>query len=118
MISMKKQLEGKKDIWGKYAFVCDKSETDQYRRFCKTNDVEIREAFAALKDKKLYPAGDFDNAGRFYAAPKLQPFFSCRSPSARYPYSEMQACRTLKLVRRIAYINQLKTSGDILVVIC
>jgi len=118
MISMKKQLASKKDIGRKYAFVCDKVGTEQFKNFCKTNEVEIREAFTSLKNRSINPSGEFDKAGRFYAAPKLQPFFTCRPPSTRYPYSELQACRTLKLVRKIAYINQLKTSCDILAVIC
>ncbi|MDD3040767.1 hypothetical protein [Bacteroides sp.] len=56
----------------------------------------VRE-YQDLRDRKTNPEGTFDKQGRFYLAE-----YSCcqniRSPSRRFPYSEMKHGRTLKHV--------------------
>ena len=63
----------------------------------------INEVFQQLKERDIHPAGNFDNAGRFYPADHLYNFVShLRSPSRSWPYSYMQGCRTKKFVRHVA----------------
>ena len=47
------------------------------------------------QDRKTHPAGNFDNAGRFYLAPSLSCCSGIRTPSRAYPYSEMAHGRTI-----------------------
>ena len=45
--------------------------------------------YNALKNRKMNPAGEFDNGGRFHLGRKCDCCRSIRSPSRAYPYSEM-----------------------------
>lgn len=59
----------------------------------------VRE-YQNLRDRVTNPDGTFDKQGRFYLAGRSE--YSCcqsiRSPSKRFPYSEMKHGRTLKHV--------------------
>lgn len=74
---------------------------------------EIKEVYLLLKDRKLHPKGEFDKMGRFYLDD--HELVSVRSPSTKYPYSQMKAGRTRKFVEAIAdkyncnNIEELKT---------
>ncbi len=59
----------------------------------------IRE-YQDLRDRKTNPEGTFDKQGRFYLAGRSEYAYcqSIRSPSRRFPYSEMKHGRTLKHV--------------------
>lgn len=70
-----------------------------------TNEIDpkvlatVRE-YQALRDRVTNPEGTFDKQGRFYLAGRSE--YACcqniRSPSRRFPYSEMKHGRTLKHV--------------------
>jgi hypothetical protein len=45
--------------------------------------------YNALKNRKVNPAGSFDNGRRFYLAHKYDCCKGIRSPSRAYPYSQM-----------------------------
>ena len=45
--------------------------------------------YNALKNRKVNPAGKFDNGGRFHLVRRCDCCNSIRSPSRAYPYSEM-----------------------------
>ncbi len=62
-------------------------------------ELAIVDVYAMLKNREVHPSGSFDKAGRFYA--EHGELISVRSPSRAYPYSQMQACRTLKYVKAI-----------------
>ena len=59
----------------------------------------VRE-YINLRDRVTNPEGTFDKQGRFYLAGRSE--YACcqavRSPSRRFPYSEMKHGRTLKHV--------------------
>lgn len=59
----------------------------------------VRE-YISLRDRVTNPDGTFDKQGRFYLDGRSE--YSCcqgiRSPSKRFPYSEMKHGRTLKHV--------------------
>jgi len=59
----------------------------------------VRE-YIDLRDRVTNPEGTFDKQGRFYIAGRSE--YACcqavRSPSRRFPYSEMKHGRTLKHV--------------------
>jgi len=60
----------------------------------------IQTVYEELKSRKIHPSGNFDAAGRWYTIyPHL---IDVRMPSAKYPLSEMKACRTRKYVRAVA----------------
>lgn len=61
---------------------------------------DIKAVFQMLKDRELHPVGTFDKAGRFYL--RDSELVDVRSPSAKYPYSQMNAGRTAKFVKAIA----------------
>lgn len=57
----------------------------------------VDEVYEALKDREIHPAGEFDNAGRFYA--ENSHLLSCRTPSRAHPYSQILSCRTRRYVK-------------------
>ena len=75
-------------------------------------EEEIKEVATMLKNREVNPRGTFDKAGRFYATHAN--LISVRSPSRAYPYSQMQACRTVKYVRAVAGYFNCKTKDEIL----
>ena len=66
----------------------------------KITKKELRKVFLELKDRILHPKGTFDKAGRFYLYDVE--LVKARSPSVRFPYSQMLAGRTAKFVKAIA----------------
>lgn len=63
-------------------------------------DKEIKEVCTLLKERKIHPKGEFDKRGRFYLDDVE--LVSVRSPSAKFPYSQMVAGRTRKFVNAMA----------------
>lgn len=61
---------------------------------------ELKSVYLKLKSRELHPMGEFDKMGRFYL--KDSELVSCRAPSTKYPYSQMNAGRTGKFVKAIA----------------
>jgi hypothetical protein len=58
---------------------------------------DLKEVYKMLKDRVIHPNGSFDKQGRFYLSDRG--IVDVRSPSAKYPYSEMNAGRTAKFVK-------------------
>jgi len=61
---------------------------------------DMKEVFTMLKNRELHPAGKFDSQGRFYL--RDNELVDVRTPSAKYPFSQMNAGRTAKFVKAIA----------------
>lgn len=61
---------------------------------------ELKQIYLWLKDRKLHPKGEFDRAKRFYL--KDRELVDVRPPSAKHPFSQMQAGRTSKFVNAMA----------------
>lgn len=81
---------------------------------CTLSKEEIKEVYIKLKDRIENPRGSFDNAGRFYIEdPEL---IDVRSPSAKYPYSQINAARTAKFVKALAEKYKCKTLEDLEIV--
>ena len=57
--------------------------------------------YNALKNRKVNPAGEFDNGGRFHLGRKCDCCRSIRTPSRAYPYSEMTHGRSSVRVANI-----------------
>ena len=72
----------------------------------------IKEVAMMLKNREIHPSGRFDNGGRFYAA--NADLINVRTPSRAYPYSQMQACRTLKYVKAVVEHFNCETKEDVL----
>jgi len=78
-------------------------------------NIELHEAgveFWKLKERYINPSGKFDHAHRFY----LSSQYSCcrvRSPSRKYPYSQMTHGRTAEHVARsyglLEFTTEIKT---------
>jgi len=67
----------------------------------------INIVYLELKERMIHPSGEFDNGGRWYA--DNSDLISCRTPSRSWPYSEMQACRTKKYVKKVQESFKCKT---------
>jgi len=78
----------------------------------ETIDQYCRAIHMMLKNREIHPRGSFDKAGRWYALNNC--LLNVRSPSREYPYSQMQACRTLKYVRAVAKEFDCQSFNDIL----
>lgn len=65
---------------------------------------QINAVYAALRDRRIHPEGEFDKAGRWYPSTEENCGVSSviRSPSRRWPHSYMHACRTRKHVQALA----------------
>jgi len=66
----------------------------------KVSREEIKEVYIKLKERKENPKGTFDSQGRFYL--RDSELVNVRSPSTKYPYSQMNAGRTAAFVKAIA----------------
>jgi hypothetical protein len=62
----------------------------------ETAKTQIANLFIALKEREENPEGSFDKAGRFYLENKFDCCDYIRTPSRRWPYSEMLHGRTLE----------------------
>ncbi|MDX2369700.1 MAG: hypothetical protein QNK36_15095 [Colwellia sp.] len=72
----------------------------------------IKIVYTELKNRDIHPSGTFDNGGRFYA--EHDDLIDVRSPSRAWPYSHMQACRTLKYVKAVCEKFECETYDDII----
>jgi hypothetical protein len=64
------------------------------------NQEDIKKVYEMLKSRTIHPRGSFDDAGRWYA--NNDDLINVRAPSRAFPYSQMNACRTLKYVKAVA----------------
>ena len=71
----------------------------------------IKAVHRLLRDRQINPTGEFDKAGRWHTG--NDDLISVRSPSRRFPYSEMNACRTLKYCRAVAEKFGCKTENEL-----
>ena len=78
----------------------------------KQQRAAVQRVFEMLRDREINPCGEFDNAGRFYA--EHSDLISVRSPSRRWPYSHMVACRTKKYVLAVAKEFDCQTVSELL----
>jgi len=62
----------------------------------ETTKTQIANLFISLKEREENPEGSFDKAGRFYLENKFDCCDYIRTPSRRWPYSEMIHGRTLQ----------------------
>lgn len=60
----------------------------------------IVNVYALLKNRTINPSGSFDKAGRFYL--EHSELVNVREPSRSFPYSQINAGRTLKYVQKVA----------------
>jgi hypothetical protein len=70
--------------------------------------VQAAQEYIARRDRKKNPRGEFDRGGRWYAA-KEELRKCCRpirSPSRRFPYSELLHCRTAKHVAHLFDVDE------------
>ena len=72
----------------------------------------IKEVTRQLKARIVHPSGTFGRGKKFTAT--NGDLISVRSPSHRYPFSEMNACRTEKYVTKVAEKFGAKTVKTIL----
>lgn len=58
--------------------------------------TEAAELYLARRDRMIHPAGEFDSGGRFYlsSSERCECCETIRTPSRRFPYSEMVHART------------------------
>ena len=73
---------------------------------------EIKEVFVMLKNRELHPRGHFDKQGRFYI--EDQELIDCRTPSVKYPYSQMNAGRTSKFVKAMAEKYKVNNKAELI----
>lgn len=55
---------------------------------------EAAELYLARRDRMVHPDGEFDSGGRFYLSEYCECCSTIRTPSRRFPYSEMVHART------------------------
>ena len=72
----------------------------------------INSVYQDLKDRKIHPSGTFDNGGRFYAT--NDDLIRVREPSRRFPYSQLNACRTKKYVTKCWHEFECETIEDLI----
>ena len=72
----------------------------------------VERVYRKLQDREIHPSGRFDGAGRFYLTEA--DCVDVRSPSRRWPYSQMMAGRTKKYVKKIAVKYKCLTEKDLL----
>jgi hypothetical protein len=71
-----------------------------YNQEPKITPEEMKAVYLALKNRDKNPRGTFDKKGIFYITDSE--LINVRSPSRRYPYSQMNAARTAKFVKALA----------------
>lgn len=76
------------------------------RALCKHNALtanvskdDVKQVYISLKDRAENPRGTFDKRGRFYIVDS--DIVDVRSPSHKYPYSQMNSARTAKFVKAL-----------------
>ncbi|OPH35178.1 hypothetical protein [Moraxella atlantae] len=76
------------------------------------SSAELKQVYEMLKNRQLHPAGEFDNAGRFYL--EDYELVDVRAPSAKYPFSQMNAGRTSKFVKAMAEKYKVQTLDQLI----
>jgi len=71
-----------------------------YNKEVCVSKEDMKSVYRQLRDREQHPRGSFDKQGRFYL--RDGELVNVRSPSVAYPYSQMQAGRTLKFVKALA----------------
>lgn len=64
------------------------------------SSADMKKVYEMLKNREIHPEGEFDKMGRFYL--EDYDLVDVRSPSVKYPYSQMNAARTSKFVKAMA----------------
>ncbi|MBN2865093.1 MAG: hypothetical protein JXK16_03730 [Thiotrichales bacterium] len=82
-----------------------------YAKESKITPDEIKTVYLALKNREKHPRGYFDKAGRFYV--NDSDLIDVRAPSAKYPYSQMQAARTAKFVKALAHKYRVQSLSEL-----
>lgn len=72
---------------------------------------DIISIYKLLKQRKIHPPGTFDKMGRFYLDDGE--LTDVRTPSVKYPYSQMNAGRTMKFVKALAHKYKCQTVSDL-----
>lgn len=72
----------------------------------------LKEVYQMLKDRQIHPCGEFDKQGRFYL--EDDELVDVRTPSAKYPFSQMNAGRTSKFVKAIAEKYKVQSKEELL----
>lgn len=72
----------------------------------------INQVYELLKNRSINPSGTFDKAGRFWL--QNGDLINVREPSRSWPYSQMQAGRTLKYVKAVAKKFNCENDFDLL----
>ncbi len=76
---------------------------------------EMKIVYLMLKNRTIHPKGKFDGKGRFYA--ENAGLIDVREPSRAWPMSHMNACRTLKYVKKVADSFKCSTVDDLIKVV-
>lgn len=84
---------------------------EHYAQECTLSKEDIKSVYIKLKDREKNPRGQFDKAGLFYI--EDGELLNVRSPSAQYPYSQMNAARTAKFVKALAEKYKCSTLEDL-----
>lgn len=71
------------------------------------SSADMKKVYEMLKNRELHPEGEFDKAGRFYL--EDYELVDVRAPSAKYPFSQMNAGRTSKFVKAMAEKYKVQT---------
>lgn len=79
---------------------------------CTVTTDEMKEVYLMLKNRELHPCGEFDKAKRFYL--RDSELVDVRTPSARYPFSQMVSGRTSKFVKDIAHKYKCKSKEELI----
>ena len=82
-----------------------------YKMTTITNE-QIKEVYQMLKDRIIHPSGTFDAKKRFTA--QNDDLINVRAPSARWPFSHMTACRSLKYVKAVCEKFECKDIDDLI----
>ncbi len=76
------------------------------------SSADLKKVYEMLKNRELHPEGDFDKAGRFYL--EDYELVDVRAPSAKYPFSQMNAGRTSKFVKAMAEKYKVQTLDQLI----
>ena len=73
---------------------------------------DLKDVYEMLKERQLHPTGEFDKMGRFYL--EDYELVDVRSPSAKYPYSQMNAGRTSKFIKAMAEKYKVQSKDELI----
>ncbi len=93
----------------------DRDDMKEINKLLGKNLYACKKIYRELQGRIINPSGSFGNSGRFYAANGN--LISCRRPSRAYPYSEMNACRTFKYVKKCFLFFGCKNEAELRMVV-